>query len=337
MIAKERVADYKKTVDESSTETKPQDIEHLEKQISKHPDIAKKANGRAKLFTEFPFLLHTNWCHDGWSHKGILQTRDVNHERIQRGGAPVWSAVQEILGISHCAKRMMNLVTYAVHNSCMNLVAVKNVGIEEEMKRKCEQLLLLHKSPLPLEMTLEQLTEVDMVAFFFAVLVDDLIHKEMPTAPYETTELQMEGDFVDLERNALEELITGAETNEKLNQDDAKGLMQYLVNHYDNCDSVDMEQKSTHVHRVEVMINRTKEKRARIKTDKFVNLQQEPVKKRKMKLQKRSSGDSMESASKKAKLWKQNDRVLYLEEPGSMNWIEGKITYVDKCGTYTVR
>ena len=336
------MADYKKTVDEGSSSTKPKEIILLEKQIESHPDIAKKSNGRAKLFTEFPFLLHTNWCHDGWIHKGILQTREVNHERIQRGGAPVWAAVDALLGVSDSAKRMIKLITYAIHNTCMELYTIPDGDIEKDMASRLMQLLRLHREILPVEMDIKRLAEVDMVAFFIAVLVDILAFTEKiccgnVSSNEDDGESKVADDGEAKVAETLEEMICAAERNERLNQDDAKILMTFVKEYFDNCDMTDMDHKAKHISRVELMITNTRTTRPRIRTARFVDIEHKPAKKRKAKNMGRTPSETKEKPAKKAKLRKVNDNVMCLQSPEELGWIHGKITRVNRAGTYTIK
>jgi hypothetical protein len=167
--AKKRVAQYRSSITATSTSTTPKDIAGLEDTLLKHADSANKADSVVKTYETFPFLLHTNWSHDSWSHSTITTARDINYLRVHRGGAPVWAAAEALLSTDERASRTLHHVTCAIRRACMGWV---NVGTNEVngMKKYLHMLIRKHHEKLPVPTNVSKLAEVDMVGLYLAVV-----------------------------------------------------------------------------------------------------------------------------------------------------------------------
>jgi hypothetical protein len=357
-IAKERLTAYRKSVTEKSTSPKPVDIILLEEELQRHPDLAATSKRLVAIYKKYPFLLHTNWDHDGWRHMSNLQTRAYNDELITRGGAPVWSAAADLLKDTEEARRMLSLLTFAIRNTCPTVYTETKMVDEEDMKQRLKQLLTVHKNIPPLKMTIERLTEVDMVAFFLAVLANNLIpitidygEKNIGGSSLRdgenTGKHEMEGDESDFFEEVLENkdstkelevMISQAENNEDLTLEDAESVFGVVFNFYDNANSVDMEQKHAFIQRSEDLVQRKKDTRKRKATDRFTPPTSNPVKRKKTKNDKESSTFTENYVLTSDIAFKVRDEVIFLQEPEERGWINGTISYATKAGKrYAIR
>ena len=154
--AKDRVKSYKATVGSDSTQVIPADIVKLQDLLKSHKDHRDKAEATIKLYKTYPFLLHTNWCHDEWKQAPRVNARDLNHLKITRGGLPVWDAARALLENNERARRTLHHLTCVLRHaySTPGSLSVDITKEDVDDTKECLELLLrMHHKDLPVPIT----------------------------------------------------------------------------------------------------------------------------------------------------------------------------------------
>ena len=152
--ARKRVQEYTDATGQDCTETKPADIQGMEKLLDKHRDLAAKAKANVVLYELYPFLLHTNWGHDDWECSDYIQAREMNQLIVKRGLAPVRAAAEAMLDGDDRGERVLRLVTTAIRTAYIPSPVMKvDDNDVESMRTHLTSLLLQHTTTLPLEVT----------------------------------------------------------------------------------------------------------------------------------------------------------------------------------------